>query len=71
MSNENKLQSAVEFLLDQHLQGEPSSDEAKERFALAKSHKEALAEEAQVENVPAAPTTSLVAVLQPLALPKA
>jgi hypothetical protein len=39
----SQLHAAVQFLLDEHLKGEPVDDSAKVRFQTAQSHKDALA----------------------------
>lgn len=49
MTNDKKLQAAVEFLLDEHLKGEPSDAETSRKFAVARSHREALATEDKAE----------------------
>jgi hypothetical protein len=53
MANDNKLQSAVEFLLDEHLKGEPSDEETKIKFQKAKAHRDGLATEDKAEKAAA------------------
>ena len=56
-----ELHAAVQFLLDEHLKGEPVDDSAKVRFQTAQSHKNALAPvEVKIEETAASAPTSTV-----------